>query len=183
MNELHSTFLFCMSRAQSVARWGHATKRIISTLIAIGLCLSTCAVPARSQSSSVDTYSREQLLHLAQQLREQSEKTGKGKNDALEQHLDSATVLAIRAASGRAELHPTSADVFFVVDGHATLITGGSIINPQGVGEIRGDAVQGGVHVELKAGDVVHIPPNMPHQLLLVGGEPFIYVLVKVQAR
>jgi hypothetical protein len=44
--------------------------------------------------------------------------------------------------------------VFFVVQGHATLITGGTSINPQGTEEIRGDSVKGGSRVGLKEGDV-----------------------------
>lgn len=103
-------------------------------------------------------------------------------SDALERHLDTSTTLAVRTKSGQAELHTTSADEFFVVEGHATLLTGGTIVNPKGTAEVRGDSVQGGVRAELKVGDVVHIPANTPHQLLLDGAGPFVYVLVKIPA-
>jgi mannose-6-phosphate isomerase-like protein (cupin superfamily) len=103
-------------------------------------------------------------------------------NGALERHLDSSTILAVRLKSGRAELHTTSADEFFVVEGHASLLTGGAIVNPSGTAEVRGDSVRGGTRAELKAGDVVHIPANTPHQLLLDNTGPFVYVLVKIPA-
>ncbi|HEX4032014.1 MAG TPA: cupin domain-containing protein [Terracidiphilus sp.] len=103
-------------------------------------------------------------------------------NGALERHLDSSTILAVRLKSGRAELHTTSADEFFVVEGHASLLTGGAIVNPSGTAEVRGDSVRGGTRAELKAGDVVHIPANTPHQLLLDNTGPFVYILVKIPA-
>jgi len=109
-------------------------------------------------------------------------KNGGAKNDLLERHLDASTTLAVRTRSGRAEFHAASADEFFVVEGHATLLTGGSIVNPKGTGEVRGDSVQGGARAELKAGDVVHIPAHTPHQLLLDGADPFVYVLIKIPA-
>lgn len=116
---------------------------------------------------------------MATQMRDEAERSGSLNNDALERHLDSATTLAVRTKNGRAEFHAASADEFFVVHGHATLITGGTIVNPQGTEEIRGISVQGGTRVLLKEGDVVHIPSKTPHQLLVNGGM-FIYILVKL---
>lgn len=112
-------------------------------------------------------------------MRDDAEKSGHRTNDALEKHLDSATILAVRTKDGRAEFHPTSADEFVVLQGSATLVTGGTITNPQGTGEIRGDSIEGGTRAELKEGDVVHIPAKTPHQLLVHGGL-FVYVLVKI---
>jgi len=112
-------------------------------------------------------------------MREKPDSTGNANNGLLEHHLDPITILAVRTKSGRAELHTASADTFFVVQGHAKLTTGGTIINPKGTGEVRGDSVLHGVSVELRTGDVVHISANTPHQLLLDGSDPFVYVLVK----
>ena len=157
--------------------------RIARLSIAILLGWAASYVPAYPQGASAVTYTSKQLIDLAQQMRENSGNAGHPKVDALEQHLDPATTLAVRTQSGRAELHPASADEFFVIHGHATLITGGTMINPRGSGEIRGDSVQHGVHKELKSGDVVYIPAKTPHQLLVNGGEAFVYVLVKIPAR
>jgi mannose-6-phosphate isomerase-like protein (cupin superfamily) len=104
------------------------------------------------------------------------------KSDALERHLDSATILAVRTRSGRAELHATSADAFFVIEGQATLVTGGTIVNPSGTSEIRGESITGGTRAQLRVGDVVHIPSKTPHQLLLSGSGDFVYVLEKIPA-
>jgi len=151
---------------------------VMITAIACWLAGSACSWAQRAAATS---YSRQYLMNLAAQMKMESENRS-ASNDALERHLDSATILAVRLRSGRAELHTTSADEFFVVEGHASLVTGGSITNPSGTTEVRGDSVRGGARAELKPGDVVHIPPNTPHQLLLDGAGPFVYILVKLPA-
>jgi mannose-6-phosphate isomerase-like protein (cupin superfamily) len=183
MNIVRSFLFRRIFTVQRVTPWIHATKKAALLAIATSLYLSASNVYSYSQSNGVATYSIQQLTDLARQMREESAKTPDTTNDALEQHLDSITILAVRTRSGRAELHATSADAFFVVQGHATLVTGGTIINPRGTEEVRGDSVQGGARAELRVGDVVHIPANTPHQLLLDGTGPFVYVLIKVPAR
>ncbi len=183
MNALYGFILVRASVAKSVKRRLHAARRVALLTIAATFFFSAFAVFGHPQTDSQANYSRQRLIDLARQMREKKHNTGDDQKAAIEQHLDPVTVLAVRTTSGRAELHATSADAFFVVDGHATLITGGKIINPQGTEEVRGDSIQGGVHTELRVGDVVHIPANTPHQLLLDGPEPFVYVLIKVLLR
>lgn len=173
----------CIFIGHHVTRRIHDTRRLALLTIAVSLCFSTSDVRIYSQNSGVATYSRKQLTDLARQMRERSASTGDAQNGLFERHLDSITVLAIRTKSGRAEFHAASADGFFVVQGHAVLLTGGTIINPQGTGEVRGDSVRGGVRAELRVGDVVHIPAGTPHQLLLDGIDPFVYVLIKTPVR
>lgn len=160
---------------QIIKRW--------SALLMIGSVAGwTLAAPQiRAQQPTASSYSRQQLISIATRMRDEAKKSRSLSNNALERHLDSATVLAVRTESGRAEFHAGSADEFVVVHGQATLVTGGTIINPQGTEEIRGDSVQGGTRAMLKEGDVVHIPSKTPHQLLLDGGM-FVYVLVKIPA-
>ena len=92
-------------------------------------------------------------------------------------------VLAFRNKSGKAELHEKFADFYVVVGGEATLVSGGHIVNSATTapGEVRGDSVQGGTETKLKKGDIVHIPANIPHQLVLPKGATFQYFIVKVQ--
>jgi mannose-6-phosphate isomerase-like protein (cupin superfamily) len=75
------------------------------------------------------------------------------------------------------------ADFYFVVDGQATLVSGGQMVNgkPTAAGEVRGDSITDGKETKLKKGDIVHIPANIPHQLLLANGDSFQYFIIKVQ--
>lgn len=86
-----------------------------------------------------------------------------------------------RVAPGNVELHTQDTDIFYVVDGSATFVTGGTIVEPTttGPGEIRGKAVTGGVTRHLAKGDVIVIPKGVPHWFTEIGGT-FLYYVVKV---
>jgi len=94
-----------------------------------------------------------------------------------------AFLLVHRGADGPPEWHETQADVFFVQSGTATLVLGGKLINGETVAphEKRNGTIEGGVRHKLSPGDVVRIPPRVPHQLLLDGGHEFDYFVVKVK--
>lgn len=91
-------------------------------------------------------------------------------------------IVVHREGSGDAELHENLTDIFIVQNGEATLVVGGKIAGgkPTGPGEIRGPSIEGGEKKKLGPGDVVHIPANTPHQVLLDAGKKFTYLIVKV---
>ena len=100
----------------------------------------------------------------------------------LEKHLDNSTILAFRDRDGKAELHQQFGDVFVVLQGTATLVTGGTIASPMtsAPGEIRGASIQEGVRKKLQEGDIAHIPAGVPHQVVLDSGGTFTYFVVKI---
>ena len=86
-----------------------------------------------------------------------------------------------RDASPVAEIHANEADLFFVIDGRATQVLGGRIINGRqtGPGQIRGPKTEAGQTYELGKGDVMWVPAGMPHWFPEIA-EPLSYLLVKV---
>ena len=76
-------------------------------------------------------------------------------------------------------------DIFVVQNGAATLIVGGDMVDAKTTspGEIRGTSINGGERVKLGAGDVIHIPANTPHQLLIEAGGKFTYFVIKVDVK
>src|SRR5260370_29904511 len=82
-------------------------------------------------------------------------------------------MLAHREADGQPELHETQADVLVVESGSATLVVGGTLVNAQTTAphEKRNGTIQGGTRQKLSTGDIVRIPANMPHQLVLDGAQ------------
>ena len=93
--------------------------------------------------------------------------------------------ISYRGGSGTAELHETQVDIWIVESGEATLILGGTIVEPKTVKphEIRGTSIEGGTTQQLTAGDVVHIPVNVPHQLKIASGKTLTYLVVKVDSK
>ena len=92
-------------------------------------------------------------------------------------------LLAHREADGQVELHETQADLFVVQSGSATLIVGGTLLDGETVAphEKRNGTIQGGTRHKLSAGDIVRIPANVPHQLLLDGSREFNYFVAKIK--
>ena len=87
-----------------------------------------------------------------------------------------------RTAPGEVERHEHVADIMHVVSGTATVVTGGQMIAPRtvGPGEMRAAVMEGGTRHELGEGDVLVIPPGVPHHFAAVS-DPFLYLVAKVQ--
>ncbi|MDX2034027.1 MAG: hypothetical protein SF339_25360 [Blastocatellia bacterium] len=97
----------------------------------------------------------------------------------------SNVAISHREANGIPEVHAHMDDYFVVESGEASLVVGGDVVNPKLVepNETRGDSIKGGEKKRLVAGDVVHIPTGMPHQLLVEKGKRFTYFVIKVKAK
>ena len=93
--------------------------------------------------------------------------------------------VSYRNASGEAELHHTKNDIFYVISGGCTLVTGGTVEKPRTTqpNEVRGAAVSGGQKRKLGPGDFVSIPAGIPHQMLLDAGTEITYAVVKVNTK
>jgi glc operon protein GlcG len=89
-----------------------------------------------------------------------------------------------RDAPGEPEIHLTEADIFYVLDGQATLVTGGELIEPRNLtpSEIRGSSIRGGTERQLAHGDVIAVPAGVPHWFKQVTA-PFRYYVVKSGAQ
>ena len=83
-----------------------------------------------------------------------------------------------RVEPGQAEIHTLDTDVIYVVDGSATLVTGGKAIDTKEVGpnEIRGSKIEGGMEHRITKGDAIIIPNGVPHQFTAVTGELHYFV-------
>jgi mannose-6-phosphate isomerase-like protein (cupin superfamily) len=66
---------------------------------------------------------------------------------------------------GQAEVHVKDTDIFIVIDGQATLVIGGKLIDAKETspGELRGSGIEGGADYPLERGVVVTVPRNTPH--------------------
>lgn len=87
-----------------------------------------------------------------------------------------------REGPGMAEIHTRDTDIAYVLQGSATLVTGGTAVGVKEIGseELRGSAIQGGETRQLTVGDVVVIPNGVPHWFREVKA-PFLYYVVKVR--
>jgi quercetin dioxygenase-like cupin family protein len=80
------------------------------------------------------------------------------------------------------EVHSNDNDIFYVLSGSATLLTGGEVIGKHAISttEERGTSIRNGVRHQLSAGDVVVIPKRQPHWFQNVSGD-VSYIVIKVE--
>ena len=82
-----------------------------------------------------------------------------------------------------AELHDNSDDVYYVLDGTATLTLGGKLDAPKETepGEWRAPKIIGGQQIDISKGDLIIVPRGTPHQRS-TAGKDFTMILIKVYA-
>ena len=80
-----------------------------------------------------------------------------------------------------AEIHDASDDVYYVLDGTATLTLGGTLESPKEVepGEWRGARIVGGQKVDIAKGDLIVVPRGTPHHRS-TANQDFMMILIKV---
>ena len=85
-----------------------------------------------------------------------------------------------RERPGRTEIHTYETDVFYIIDGTATFVTGGTCADARVTepGQLLGTTITGGETHHLKKGDVIIVPAGLPHQFTEVS-HPFLYFIVK----
>ena|SRR5215831_10631578 len=72
--------------------------------------------------------------------------------------------LGMPAAAQQASVHSTDAELFYMLDGTATLVTGGELIEPTGsAAEPRGKGIKGGKEQKMSKGDFMLVPAGVPH--------------------
>jgi glc operon protein GlcG len=84
-----------------------------------------------------------------------------------------------REKAGMAEVHLKDADIIYVQEGAATLVTGGTVVDPKNIAsdEIRGAQINGGETRQISKGDVIIVPAGTPHWFKEVPGTMTYYVV------
>jgi len=81
----------------------------------------------------------------------------------------------------RAEVHKHFVDMWYVIEGEGTLVTGGSLsaATETEPDEFRGSTIVGGEERHIAKGDFVRIPAGVPHWISKIDGTEIIYLVVK----
>jgi mannose-6-phosphate isomerase-like protein (cupin superfamily) len=133
--------------------------------------------------NAVDHWTPAVLLERAAYLRKLARLGDGSASESLREYPQHMAMLSYRNRSGEAEIHDKFADLFIILAGAATLVTGGAVSGARSIapGETRADSIQGGATQPLRSGEVVHIPAGTPHQMLLSGDQTIAYFILKQQ--
>lgn len=120
---------------------------VFATLLAVALMMTGAGTPAVSY---FDHDKVAAALAKGGSLLTQSDLTAQGSH---------------RVAPGQVEVHDKETDIFYVTDGEATIVTGGTMIGgkQKSPGQMLGTSIEGGETHHLSKGDVMVIPAGTPH--------------------
>ena len=151
--------------------------------LAFLLIISAITVSAQRKPSEA---TRPVVVMPAQSLNDLKEKLKPG--NKTEELIDSAGMelrVAVQHENNRtgaaAELHDASDDVYYVLEGSATLVLGGKLEAPKEVepGEWRSPKIIDGKTFEINKGDLVVVPRGTPHQRS-TANKDFTMILIKI---
>ena len=142
-------------------------------------------LPRKPRLTPADHYTPAILLERAAYLRKLAKHGDGSASETLKEYPQHFTMLSFRSRDGEAEVHENHADLFYVLEGRATLVTGGAVAGAHNVGpgETRGASIDGGTPQELRAGDVAHVPAGVPHQMLVPGDKTITCFVMKVREK
>ena len=94
---------------------------------------------------------------------------------------DFTVMMMKRTGAGHVEVHAKETDTFYVLDGEATFVTGGTMIGGRisRPNQQLGESIQGGQTYRLSKGDVIIIRAGTPHWFKQVP-RSITYYVVKV---
>jgi len=95
---------------------------------------------------------------------------------------DFTAFITRRTAAGHVEVHLKETDLFYIIDGSATFVTGGTMVGGRKSrpNQMLGTKITGGQTYQLKKGEFVTIPAGTPHWFKDVPASGVTYYVVKV---
>ena len=139
---------------------------LIGLVVTTSSAVAQQAAPAKMYASSADVAA---LIAKAKADRKENQA------NFIQQILQLAPYnanLEYRAAVGPAAVHEKEAEMFYVIDGSATLVTGGKLANEKrtNAANLTGTGIEGGKSQAVAKGDFVIVPENTPHWFSAING-------------
>jgi mannose-6-phosphate isomerase-like protein (cupin superfamily) len=77
-----------------------------------------------------------------------------------------------RVMGQAAAVHEKEAELFYVIEGAGTIVTGGKLVEEKRTNDtnLSGTSIQGGTSKRISKGDWIMVPEGVPHQIPMVEG-------------
>lgn len=146
-------------------------------MVASAVLIASSAVA--QDPSKIVYYTRQQIENDIRKA--PANEIGESEINLIERTPQHAGILLRRTKPGKAEVHATEADVWYVIDGGCVLTIGGTVVDGKDVrpGQIQGTGISGGMEYKLGKGDFIRIPPGVPHWVKKIEAGELVYIVVK----
>ena len=141
--------------------------------IGIILALTLAAAAAMAQQSAVKTFASS--ADVAELIAKAKRDHKEGQANLVQRILSLAPYnanLEYRTTAAPASVHEREAEMFYVIEGSGTLVTGGKLVEEKRTNaeNLSGSAVEGGNSQNVAKGDFIMVPENTPHWFNKVDG-------------
>lgn len=159
-------------------------RQIIISLIAVLVLAFAASAQTRQPSTAKRPFvvkTKQQVADIAKALEKQPGNKNEDIVAAAGVQMRVAVFHDEKRENDLIEVHDTSDDIYYVLNGSATLMLGGALIDAKEIsaGEWRSKTATGGQAIEIRKGDLVVVPRGTPHQRT-VTGKGFSMILIKV---
>jgi mannose-6-phosphate isomerase-like protein (cupin superfamily) len=146
--------------------------RTLTTILAAAL-LSTAAIAQQPAATAIKTFaSSVDVAALAAKAKSERKGDQPTVSERILQLAPYNANLEYRASVGPAAVHETEAEMFYVIDGTATMTTGGKLVNEKRTNaeNLTGTAIEGGESRTVAKGDFIIVPEKTPHWFSAIQG-------------
>lgn len=143
--------------------------KILPTAMAAALLL---ALPAAAQTSDPTAFASDKDVKAQLQAMLAEMKPGQGFAwKPLVREGGNVAAIEIWKKPGKPAVHPEQAEYAIVLDGAGTLVSGGTLADPEtrNPGLVEGSRIEGGTTRTLAPGDVILVPAGVPHWFGITG--------------
>ena len=90
--------------------------------------------------------------------------------------------LEYRPGTGPAAVHEKDAELMVVIAGTGNIVTGGKLVDEKrsNANNLSGSSIADGTTQALAKGDMLIVPPNVPHQIIPTGGAPIVLMTMHI---
>jgi mannose-6-phosphate isomerase-like protein (cupin superfamily) len=154
---------------------------------ALTVCLALSSTLALAQTAGAPPAPKDKAMDLTSAQLEAVAKDITAKGLITQRVLEGGVFsINVRHISGSetALQHGRITEVWVVREGSGIVATGGTLVDPKpgaSAGEFSGSAIRGGVEREIKPGDLVFIPPGVPHGIKQ--SNSITYLNIRFEAR
>ncbi len=160
------------------------------TIVTFGLVLAaeTMLLGAKARAQAANAARESQVTFISAQQIDAAARAAKAKlrdgvwYSTFDNNKLFSTGVVRRTFPTFAEEHAGWTDVWYVIRGEGTIVTGGSLIEPktESAGELRGPGISGGVEHHVAPGDVITVPAGVPHWVSKISSKEIVYLMVKI---
>lgn len=147
--------------------------------------LAVLALPAAAQTAGPPTQtfmSKQQIMALIDKAKAERKGDAPMVPEPILLMAPYRAQLEYRPGTAPAASHDKDAELFVVLQGTGSIVTGGKLVDEKRVNanNSSGSSIAGGSSQAVAPGDMLIVPATVPHQVIPAGGEPIVVMTMHV---